>query len=34
VTRFRVTFTTPGTFQYICSLHDDLGMKGAVTVQQ
>ena len=32
VTRFRVTFTTPGTFNYICSLHDDLGMKGTVIV--
>ena len=27
-TRFRVTFTDPGTFNYICSLHDDLGMRG------
>ena len=32
VTRFRVTFTAPGTFNYICSLHDDLGMKGTVIV--
>jgi plastocyanin len=32
-TRFRVTFTTPGTFDYICSLHDNLGMKGTVIVQ-
>ena len=32
VTRFRVTFTVPGTFNYICSLHDDLGMKGTVIV--
>ena len=31
-TRFRVTFTAPGTFTYICSLHDDLGMKGTVIV--
>ena len=31
-TRFRVTFTAPGTFNYICSLHDDLGMKGTVIV--
>lgn len=31
-TRFRVTFTTPGTFNYICALHDDLGMKGTVIV--
>jgi len=32
VTRFRVTFTSPGTFNYICALHDDLGMKGTVVV--
>ena len=31
-TRFRVTFTAAGTFNYICSLHDDLGMKGTVIV--
>jgi plastocyanin len=34
VTRFRVTFTVPGTFNYICSLHDNLGMKGTVIVHQ
>jgi len=34
MTRFRVTFTTPGTFNYICSLHDNLGMKGTVIVHQ
>jgi len=34
VTRFRVTFTTPGTYDYICALHDDLGMKGRVVVIQ
>lgn len=33
VTRFRVTFTAPGTFNYICAIHDDLGMKGTVIVQ-
>jgi plastocyanin len=33
VTRFRVTFTTPGTYNYICSLHDNLGMIGKVIVQ-
>jgi plastocyanin len=33
VTRFRVTFTTPGTFEYICAIHDELGMKGTVIVQ-
>jgi len=34
VTRFRVTFTTPGTFTYICSIHDEVGMTGRVIVQQ
>jgi plastocyanin len=33
VTRFRVTFTSPGTFNYICALHDDLGMTGTVIVK-
>jgi plastocyanin len=33
VTRFRVTFTSPGTFNYICAVHDQLGMKGTVLVQ-
>jgi plastocyanin len=33
VTRFRVTFTTPGTFTYICSIHDEVGMTGRVIVQ-
>ena len=32
-TRFRVTFTAPGTFHYICGLHDVLGMTGTVIVQ-
>jgi plastocyanin len=31
-TRFRVTFTSPGTFNYICAIHDELGMKGTVIV--
>jgi plastocyanin len=31
-TRFRVPFTTPGVYSYICALHDDLGMKGIITV--
>jgi plastocyanin len=30
--RFRVTFTSPGIFNYICALHDDIGMKGIVIV--
>ena len=34
VTRFRVTFTTPGTFNYRCVLHDDLGMIGRVIVHR
>jgi len=34
ITRFRVTFTSPGTFNYICAIHDELGMKGAVIVQR
>jgi plastocyanin len=32
-TRFRVTFTAPGRFNYICGLHDLLGMIGTVIVQ-
>jgi plastocyanin len=32
ITRFRVTFTRPGTFQYKCVLHDNLGMLGKVIV--
>lgn len=32
VTRFRVTFTAPGTYNYICSLHDNLGMHGTIIV--
>ena len=32
VTRFRVTFSTPGIYPYICALHDGLGMKGKVVV--
>lgn len=34
VTRFRATFTTPGTFAYICSIHTHVGMTGQVIVQQ
>jgi plastocyanin len=33
-TRFRVTFTAPGTFNYICGLHDVPGMIGTVIVHQ
>jgi plastocyanin len=32
VTRFRVTFTSTGTFPFICVLHDGLGMLGKVVV--
>lgn len=31
--QFRVTFTAPGTYQYICALHDDIGMVGTIVVQ-
>lgn len=31
-TRFRVTFTQPGVYQYKCVLHDELGMVGQVVV--
>jgi plastocyanin len=34
VTRFRVTFRVPGTFTYICTLHDEEGMAGTVVVRQ
>jgi plastocyanin len=33
-TRFRVTFTQPGTYHYLCVLHDNLGMEGQVVVLQ
>jgi len=32
VTKFRVTFLRAGTYDYICALHDDLGMVGKVIV--
>ena len=32
VTKFRVTFLHPGTYSYICALHDNLGMVGKVIV--
>ena len=31
-TRFRITFTTPGTYAYVCAFHDNLGMDGTVIV--
>jgi plastocyanin len=27
-----LTFNTPGTFEYLCALHEHTGMKGSVTV--
>jgi plastocyanin len=33
VTRFRVTFTKPGVFDYKCALHEGLGMLGKVIVR-
>jgi len=32
LTRFLVTFTSPGSYNYICAVHDQLGMKGTVIV--
>ncbi len=34
VTRFRVTFNRPGTFNYICALHDQEGMVGKIIVRR
>jgi plastocyanin len=31
-TRLRITFTTPGTYPYVCAFHDNLGMDGQVIV--
>lgn len=31
-TRFRITFTAPGTYPYVCAFHDNLGMQGQVIV--
>ena len=33
VTRFRVTFKGPGTYPFICALHDGLGMTGQIVVK-
>jgi plastocyanin len=33
VTKFTVTFTAAGTWDYICALHDGAGMRGKVIVQ-
>jgi plastocyanin len=32
-TRFRVTFKQPGTYKYICVLHDNIGMVGTVVLE-
>ena len=32
VTRFRATFTTPGTYDYTCAIHEREGMMGRVVV--
>lgn len=29
---FTATFASPGTYHFLCVLHDDLGMKGTITV--
>ncbi|HLO36385.1 MAG TPA: plastocyanin/azurin family copper-binding protein [Candidatus Deferrimicrobium sp.] len=31
-TTFTATFAGPGTYHFICALHDDLGMKGTIVV--
>jgi plastocyanin len=31
-TQFSVTFTTPGSYSYICAIHDELGMHGTIIV--
>jgi plastocyanin len=31
-TAWALTFETPGTFEYICGVHQELGMKGRITV--
>jgi plastocyanin len=31
-TKFKVTFTAAGRYQYICALHDQIGMRGTIVV--
>lgn len=31
--RFARTFSKRGTYRYVCTIHEDLGMKGTVSVQ-
>jgi plastocyanin len=33
-TTFALTFTEPGTYEYVCALHRALGMRGTVTVTE
>ncbi|MER3486217.1 MAG: hypothetical protein C4345_09830 [Chloroflexota bacterium] len=33
-TTFSVTFTKPGTYPYMCVLHDELGMVGTIVIVQ
>ncbi|MGD9933511.1 MAG: plastocyanin/azurin family copper-binding protein [Dehalococcoidia bacterium] len=30
---FSVTFSTPGTFSYVCSIHQSVGMTGSIVVE-
>ncbi len=32
VTTYTLRFTKPGTYEYVCLLHDEMGMKGTITV--
>ena len=31
-TKFKVTFTAAGVYDYICAIHDDVGMRARVIV--
>jgi hypothetical protein len=31
---YTVTFSKPGTYEYLCVIHDEGGMKGTIVVQQ
>ena len=33
VATYKVTFTAAGTYQYICEIHDEIGMVGTVVVR-
>ncbi|MCA9831443.1 MAG: hypothetical protein KC495_13300 [Dehalococcoidia bacterium] len=30
---FSITFSTPGTFSYYCSIHQSVGMSGSIVVE-